>query len=137
MPVGNGKDFLSIPTPEIMSILESRYGPLTPSDAVLGNGPAVYYDLPGFQGKIGFISALSHKFCHTCNRVRLTANGYLKTCLQYTHGTDLRAPLRADAEDQVLWDTVSSAIYAKPGAHHFDGTNTQEDEQRIMSQIGG
>lgn len=137
MPVGNGKDFLSIPTPEIMSLLESRYGTLTPSDAVLGNGPAEYYDLPGFQGKIGFISALSHKFCHNCNRVRLTANGFLKTCLQFAQGTDLRAPLRVGVEEQVLWDAVSGAIYTKPGAHHFDGTTTQDDEQRIMSQIGG
>ena len=137
MPVGLGKDFLSIPAAETRAVLEAHFGPLSPAEGPTGNGPAEYCLLPGFRGRIGFISALSHKFCQDCNRVRLTATGFLKTCLQFSHGADLREPLRAGATDQELLARMAAAIRAKPSAHHFDGPFTQEDERRNMSQIGG
>ena len=65
-------------------------------------GPAVYFSLEGFQGKIGFISAVSHKFCNSCNRVRLTSDGFLKTCLQYDTGVRLKEPMQAGCSDEEL-----------------------------------
>ena len=65
----------------------------------LGNGPCHYYDVGGFSGKIGFISAVSHKFCGECNRIRLTSQGFLKTCLQYAAGRDLREVIRSGGSD--------------------------------------
>ena len=60
----------------------------------LGNGPAVYYSAPGFAGEIGVIGAIHEKFCNTCNRIRLTSEGFLKLCLYSGEGLDLRAMLR-------------------------------------------
>ena len=64
-----------------------------------GSGPGHYVTFAGFSGRVGFISALSHPFCTGCNRVRLTASGFLKTCLQYDAGVDLRALLRGGAPE--------------------------------------
>lgn len=98
MPIGLGKNFSYYSEGDIIAILKEAYGPLEPVDTALGNGPAHYYSVSGFEGKIGFISAISHKFCNECNRVRLTSDGYLKTCLQYEHGTDLKEVLRGNKE---------------------------------------
>ena len=64
-----------------------------------GEGPAVYFHIPGYQGSIGFISAVHGKFCSSCNRIRLTSTGFLKTCLCYDQGADLRAVLRDAGPD--------------------------------------
>ena len=83
MPIGLGKQFKPQFEDEILAELEQRYGKYEKYEEKLGNGPGHYYTFPGFIGKIGFISAISHKFCNRCNRVRLTSQGFLKTCLQY------------------------------------------------------
>lgn len=114
MPIGLGKEFSGPGQEAVAAVLEQRFGPLTPVSERLGNGPAVYYALPGFRGRIGFISAVSHRFCESCNRVRLTAEGYLIRCLQYDDGTDLRALLRKGASDAVLLEAIAGEITAKP-----------------------
>lgn len=112
---------------------------------VHGFGPAVYYEIPGFLGSIGFISAVHGKFCADCNRVRLTAQGYLKTCLCFEDGADLRVVLRNKAEngsDRVedkmkeLTAVMKEAISRKPAAHCFD-TPEKITEQHNMVSIGG
>lgn len=119
-------------------MLEAAFGPMTPCDASLGAGPGHYFTIPGFRGKIGFISAMTHQFCDGCNRVRLTATGFLKTCLQYETGRDLRTLLRDGSGDEVLLEAIRSAILHKPAQHHFlDATGRQEDERHNMHQIGG
>lgn len=138
MPIGLGKKYSFYSEDKIISLLEGAYGPLEKIDTLQGNGPAHYYSIQGFEGKIGFISALSHQFCNECNRVRLTADGFLKTCLHYTIGTDLKAILRGDATDQTLEQIITQTIYEKPISHNFndqhqDGTY----EQGEMSKIGG
>ncbi|MDY3954328.1 MAG: GTP 3',8-cyclase MoaA [Anaerovoracaceae bacterium] len=137
MPIGFGKEFSFISRDAIIELLEERFGPLTAADVSLGNGPAEYYSIPGFKGKIGFISAVSHKFCQTCNRVRMTAEGYLKTCLQYDSGVDLKACLRAGGTDAELKELIANAINEKPLAHHFGDEGDGGSETKIMSQIGG
>nr|WP_314463681.1 GTP 3',8-cyclase MoaA [uncultured Clostridium sp.] len=138
MPIGLGKNFSYYSEEDIITILKEAYGPLEPVDTVLGNGPAHYYSASGFEGKIGFISAISHKFCNECNRVRLTSDGYLKTCLQYEHGTDLKAVLRGNKEDFFLEQMIEQTIYEKPVSHNFKGDNPQGTyELEGMSKIGG
>ncbi|MHC1722335.1 MAG: GTP 3',8-cyclase MoaA [Aminipila sp.] len=138
MPIGLGKDYSYYSQDKIIEVLEGAYGHLELTKTVLGNGPAHYYSLKGFEGKIGFISALSHPFCGECNRVRLTSDGFLKTCLHYTKGMDLRTILRGNIEDSILEQLIKQAIYDKPISHNFK-ENNQKDifERSQMSQIGG
>ena len=138
MPIGLGKDFEFISEEELRKAIEEKYGPMTPFCERRGNGPAKYYDVPGLKGKVGFISAVSHKFCHECNRVRLTSEGYLKTCLQYEKGVDLRALLRSGASEEELGKALDEAIRLKPEGHHFEADDVRmDDERKGMSKIGG
>lgn len=138
MPIGLGKQFAFVSEENIRSLIEETYGPMTLYCKRRGNGPCKYYDVPGLMGKIGFISAVSHKFCDRCNRVRLTADGFLKTCLQFDCGAQLKILLEEHASDEQLWKAMEEAIYFKPSSHHFEKeTAAAEDEMRGMSQIGG
>ena len=102
-----------------------------------GNGPCHYYEIAGFKGKIGFISAMTHKFCNQCNRVRLTSEGFMKGCLQYQEGTDLRELMRGGCADSELKKAIYQVIWNKPVSHNFYEAKTEQDEIRGMSQIGG
>lgn len=139
MPIGIGQEFRGMKEEEVRELLSERFGPLTPYHGEpLGNGPCHYYTAEGFTGKIGFISAVSHKFCGECNRIRLTSQGYLKTCLQYTAGRDLRAVLRCGGTDEELRETILEAIAEKPDGHVFlEKAKKDNTEQLCMSQIGG
>lgn len=137
MPIGLGKQFGFCSEDEILQGLKERFGEYVPYEKKLGNGPGHYYSFDGFQGKIGFISAISHKFCDSCNRVRLTAQGYLKTCLQYDIGVDLKKLLREDAGEEALIDAINEAIYKKPVGHQFGSEVKEHGEAHMMAQIGG
>ncbi|MFI3172232.1 MAG: GTP 3',8-cyclase MoaA [Eubacteriales bacterium] len=141
MPIGTGKELIEDDTfdqeTRIRKILTEAYGNLREYSGNLGNGPSTYVEIPSFEGKIGFISAMSHKFCDKCNRVRLTAEGYLKTCLQYDVGEDLFALLRNRATDEEIEARILLAIERKPKGHEFLEHNTACSEQKSMSQIGG
>jgi len=119
----------------VCAALEAAYGPLAPCAGPGGSGPCRYFSLPGFRGTVGFISALSHKFCAGCNRVRLTSTGFLKTCLQFETGADLRPLLQGD--DAALREAILAAVAAKPAEHRFTAPDIPSREQRPMSQIGG
>ena len=138
MPIGYGSEKNTLKEEEIKVLLSEKIGSLIPVIEKVGNGPAHYYRIREFGGKIGFISAMSHKFCSECNRVRLTADGYLKACLQYEAGINLRSLLRDGASEKVLREQIRQIILEKPKGHHF-GEIQDEDrkEHRIMSQIGG
>lgn len=138
MPIGMGKEYHGKNREEIQEILEREFGKAEVYEKRLGNGPAVYIQFPGFEGRIGFISAVSHKFCDSCNRVRLTSEGFLKLCLQYETGIDLRKLLREGATDEVLRQKMKDAIFRKPACHEF-GKNVFQDqkEKKGMSSIGG
>ena len=137
MPIGLGREFTARDEKSVKDILEKIYGSLTPVSEILGNGPCHYYTLEGFCGKIGFISALSHKFCNQCNRVRLTSTGYLKGCLQFENGADLKTLLRKGASDEILKSALQKAIFEKPAGHNFQEKKNGREESHIMSQIGG
>jgi cyclic pyranopterin phosphate synthase len=88
------------------------------------------------QGRIGFINPVSEPFCGDCNRIRLTADGRLRTCLFSLNETDLRAPLRAGATDDDLEEVVRDAVWRKELKHHVNDPGFVQPA-RSMSQIGG
>ncbi len=140
MPLGMGKTYCPVHQEDIVKKLEERYGSLARQTTRMGNGPAVYYDIPGFEGKVGFISALSHEFCGNCNRIRLTADGKLKLCLQYKEGINLKELIRKGMSEEALTETIRMTMYHKPQNHEFINDKTKMNldvESRGMSQIGG
>ncbi|MEN9011718.1 MAG: GTP 3',8-cyclase MoaA [Yoonia sp.] len=102
-------------------------------------GPARYVRVDATGQKIGFITPLSHNFCESCNRVRITCTGEIYTCLGQEGHSDLRGPLRSSENDQVLEDAIRHAITLKPKGHDFDYSRQQVDGQvsRHMSHTGG
>ena len=102
-------------------------------------GPARYVRLAETGQKIGFITPLSHNFCESCNRVRLTCTGELYMCLGQQDMADLRAPLRASPDDRAVEDAIRRAIARKPKGHDFDYTRQRVAGQvpRYMSHTGG
>lgn len=135
MPIGLGKDGAGISEEELRTMLESKFGELTALKHEPLCGPCRYYKLERLAGKVGFISAMSNCFCDACNRVRLTSSGFLKTCLQFDQGVQLR-PLMENS-DEVILDAIKQAIWEKPEHHVFTERSGAFLEQRIMSQIGG
>ena len=139
MPIGYGAAMPCISGPELRARFARRWpelAPLSPAqEHALGDGPAVYYTVPGWQGSIGFIAAVHGKFCASCNRVRLTSQGFLRPCLASETGCDLRALLRSGADDAQLLATIRETIWAKPREHHF-GDNSMP-ATRGMYRIGG
>ncbi|TYP64587.1 cyclic pyranopterin monophosphate synthase subunit MoaA [Stutzerimonas stutzeri] len=102
-------------------------------------GPARYVRLAQTGQKIGFITPLTHNFCESCNRVRVTCTGELFMCLGQEDNADLRAPLRASADDEALRQTIRAAIAGKPKGHDFDYSRQGVAGQmtRHMSHTGG
>jgi cyclic pyranopterin phosphate synthase len=135
MPIGLGKDCSCISEAELAQMLQSEFGELTKLPNEAGGGPSRYYKLGELPGRVGFISAVSHAFCSECDRIRLTANGFLKTCLQYDCGTQLRPML--ELSDEELLEVLRQTILNKPERHCFASKDGSGLEQHAMSQIGG
>ena len=139
MPIGYGAAMPCISGPELRARFARRWpelAPLSPAqEHALGDGPAVYYTVPGWQGSIGFIAAVHGKFCASCNRVRLTSQGFLRPCLASETGCDLRALLRSGADDAQLLAAIRETIWAKPREHYFNDSSMPAT--RGMYRIGG
>ena len=126
--------FLSLK--DVRRELES-FWTLTDSDHVTG-GPARYVTVQETGGRLGFITPLSHNFCEACNRVRLTCTGTLHTCLGREDASDLRAVLRAGADEAGLEDAIRLAVDAKPQGHDFQMARSSAPAvARHMSTTGG
>jgi cyclic pyranopterin phosphate synthase len=132
MPVGDMRELTwdhVVPSDEILA----RLGPMVSTDGpARGNGPAAYYRLPGARGTIGVITPMTHTYCAACNRVRLTADGRLRTCLFGDHEVNLRDPLR---RGESLVPYVLQALAEKPEAHGL--LQMQVGGLRALSQVGG
>lgn len=102
-------------------------------------GPARYVRINETGQTVGFITPLTHNFCESCNRVRVTCTGEIFTCLGQEGKSDLRAPLRASPDDAVLEEAIRAAIGLKPRGHDFDYSRGVADGQmtRHMSHTGG
>jgi cyclic pyranopterin phosphate synthase len=105
------------------------------STSVYGGGPARYYRIAGTELRIGFITPLSQHFCESCNRVRLTVDGTLYTCLGQEEKVELRPLLRAGASQEDLKAEIRSAIAHKPERHEF--TTAPQKIIRFMAYTGG
>ena len=125
------------PLTEVRDLLRTRYT-LDPTLHCTG-GPARYYTVPQTGGRVGFITPLTHNFCESCNRVRVTCTGTLYMCLGQEDAADLRAPLRAFADDGALNQAIDAAIARKPKGHDFiiDRATRQPAVGRHMSVTGG
>lgn len=140
MPVGYGKKYVGRSNEELRETLEAVCGKaecMTNREELsrMGSGPAVYYQFSDLKVPVGFISAIHGKFCDTCNRVRLTAEGYLKLCLCYDEGEDLRRVLR-EGEKENLRTIMEQTIFRKPAAHCFEHP-AEMAETHEMVKIGG
>ena len=135
MPIGAGAESRGLAPAEARKLLLTQWPDLHPVDEHRGNGPARYDASARLLGRIGWIEAVSHAFCASCNRARVTSTGLLKPCLCYGEGTDLRALLRGGASDAALEQAMAATIYEKPRSHCF-GTG-QITEQHVMAAIGG
>ena len=102
-------------------------------------GPARYVRVRETGGRLGFITPLTHNFCESCNRVRLTCTGTLYMCLGREDAADLRGPLRASADNDVLNAAIDEAISRKPKGHDFiiDRRHDRPSVSRVMSLTGG
>lgn len=140
MPVGYGKKYVGRSNEELRETLEAVCGKaecMTNREELsrMGSGPAVYYQFSDLKVPVGFISAIHGKFCDTCNRVRLTAEGYLKLCLCYDEGEDLHRVLREEEKDN-LRTIMEQTIFRKPAAHCFEHP-AEMTETHEMVKIGG
>lgn len=140
MPVGYGKKYVGRSNEELRETLEAVCGNaecMTNREELsrMGSGSAVYYQFSDLKVPVGFISAIHGKFCDTCNRVRLTAEGYLKLCLCYDEGEDLRRVLR-EGEKENLRTIMEQTIFRKPAAHCFEHP-AEMTETHEMVKIGG
>ena len=140
MPVGYGKKYVGRSNEELRETLEAVCGKaecMTNREELsrMGSGPAVYYQFSDLKVPVGFISAIHGKFCDTCNRVRLTAEGYLKLSLCYDEGEDLRRVLR-EGEKENLRTIMEQTIFRKPAAHCFEHP-AEMTETHEMVKIGG
>lgn len=136
MPVGDlaGTEFERVvPSEEVLSRIAARFGALEPVDGpARGNGPARYLRIAGALGTIGVITPLSHTYCDTCNRVRLTADGRLRTCLYGDHEVNLREPLRAG---EPLAPYFAKALAEKPREHEL--LKLRVGGLKALSEVGG
>jgi cyclic pyranopterin phosphate synthase len=138
MPLGEVEadrtdQFLSLR--EVRRELESFW---TVEDLPLNTGgPARYVRVQETGGRLGFITPLTHNFCEACNRVRLTCTGTLHTCLGREDASDLRAVIRAGADDDGLAAAIRLAVDAKPQGHDFEIARAQPAVARHMSTTGG
>ena len=135
MPVGDLRELTwehVVPSEEILARISSM-GALAPdAGPARGNGPARYYRLPGAAGAIGVITPMTHTYCGSCNRVRLTADGRLRTCLFGDHEVNLRDPLRSGEN---LTPLYAQALENKPLEHQL--LQMQVGGLRALSQVGG
>lgn len=135
MPIGLGQESYLVSNEDLFLELKSRYKGIEFDDVERGNGPSIYYKIPGFKGDIGFISAIHGKFCKDCNRIRLTSVGELKSCLCYGNEISLKKALR-EGDDAEVGRLIRESITSKPKQHCFEELENITEKKR-MAQIGG
>ncbi|MHB0875673.1 MAG: GTP 3',8-cyclase MoaA [Anaerolineae bacterium] len=137
MPLGEGEHWAGdgyVPAGETRARIEAALGPLQ-AQASESGGPARTWRLPEASGSIGFITPVSEHFCRSCNRLRLTADGRLLSCLLGDAETDVRGLLRGGASDEQIAAAFAAAVAAKPAGHRLQEGALPTG--RLMSGIGG
>jgi cyclic pyranopterin phosphate synthase len=133
---GNWETEQVLPGDEIRAIINAHW----PLDVIPGQDPsstAVTYRFSDGLGDVGFINPVTQPFCRTCDRIRLTADGQLRTCLFSVDETDLKSPMRNGADDTELERLIRRAVWAKEQKHKINEGEAFQRASRSMSQIGG
>ncbi|MBV9560804.1 MAG: GTP 3',8-cyclase MoaA [Bradyrhizobium sp.] len=135
--IGSGRIDQYLPLSLVRARLSQRYTLTDLADDT--GGPARYVRVAETGGKLGLITPMTHNFCESCNRVRITCTGTIHTCLGQEDASDLRKPLRASADDDLLDAAINRAIGAKPKGHDFiiDRRHNRPSVSRHMSVTGG
>jgi cyclic pyranopterin phosphate synthase len=120
---------------EVLAVLR-RHFTLSPDPAPRGSAPAELWQVDGGPATVGLIASVTHAFCSSCDRTRLTADGQVRSCLFATQETDLRRLLRADADDRAIETAWRAAMWAKPAGHGINDPSFVQPA-RPMSAIGG
>lgn len=136
MPIGIAINYKGATNEEVLKVISENYSDYEEVVRSKSSGPASYIKLKDAKGKIGFISAISNCFCEECNRIRLTPEGFLKQCLHFDYGIDLKSKLRAGISDEELRKLIYDNIYDKPEKHLFL-EKSDHKELKFMNQIGG
>lgn len=138
MPIGESDEDIKekhVSNTEVMDLISKEYT-ILPNTGINGAGPAKYMSVYGHKGTIGFISAMSNHFCSQCNRLRLTAEGKIRPCLQNSSEIDLKTQLRSGCSDEEIAATLISSIKKKPKQHTMIKEGWKQ-QKRMMFQIGG
>jgi len=137
MPAGESQwnPALVYPNSQIKEQIQ-ELGALIPLHDEKNDGPAIRYRLKNSPGEIGFINPISSHFCHLCNRIRLTPEGHLRTCLLHDEEIDLKPFLRNGCDDKKLREVLLNALEKKPKQHQIQEAHFKKC-QRTMSAIGG
>jgi len=125
----------AIKADDVLAVLH-RHFDLRPDPAPRGSAPAELWEVDGGRGRVGIIASVSHAFCSACDRTRLTADGQVRNCLFARQETDLRALMRAGADDDALEAAWRAAMWAKAAGHGINDPNFVQPD-RPMSAIGG
>lgn len=133
MPIGLGKEHTSYQQDELLDKLAEAFGPYTIVEEKVGNGPSIYVHFEGFKGNIGFISAMTHKFCDSCNRIRMTSDGSIKQCLFHEEGISLKDLIRKKKSKEEIIAELRATIENKRDEYDLD----EQSESKVMGQIGG
>jgi cyclic pyranopterin phosphate synthase len=139
MSVNNGYKWIAkhyVSADEIFDKLSNAES-LEESTTEYGNGPARHFRWPSAMGKIGIISPVSHHFCPSCNRIRLTADGKLRNCLFSDQEIDIKSPLRQGVTDAELARILKSSVAEKPEKHTLQSEMFRKCQSRPMVAIGG
>lgn len=138
MPFGDVADFQLagvVPEDELRATIAAALGPLTPVNNGRLDGEARLYQLDGAPGTVGFISSVTHPFCASCTRARLTADGRLRLCLLREKEVNLLTPLRQGASDEDIRHIILAGVWDKPWGHGL--AQDVIPLNRVMSEIGG
>ena len=138
MPIGagDGWDYSKVvPTKEVIARIEKQFPKMIPVE-YQGSQPADRFKFADGKGEIGFISSVSEPFCSHCNRIRITSDGRLRTCLFSLHETDLKAMLRGGDSDELIAEIIIDAVWKKEEGHLINQPGFVKPS-RTMSQIGG
>ena len=133
MPIGEGKEGETISNTTLFQKIKEIYPDIKPDERKHGNGPAIYYKIPGFEGSIGFISAIHGVFCDSCNRLRMTSTGELKPCLCYDETISVRDVARCGDSEKIR-ENIKHAIQIKPKKHCFSEIE-KVSEKKKMAQV--
>lgn len=138
MPIGAGDGWAYskvVPTREIITRIEEHFPKLVPVE-YHGAQPADRFRFEDGKGELGFISSVSEPFCSHCNRIRITSDGKLRTCLFSLHETDLKSMMRSGNNDETISAAIVAAVWKKEEGHLINQPGFVKPE-RTMSQIGG